>query len=99
MEKEIMDIEFNSVIELYNRVKPALRSKVKELEREKYDYIKEDDVWNFLVKNKWSKDSGLVLCDIVNDIIHADNKKIDKFVKEKIKNMKKELLFEELDLI
>jgi len=94
-----MDIEFNSVIELYNRVKPALRSKVKELEREKYDYIKEDDVWNFLVKNKWSKDSGLVLCDIVNDIIHADNKKIDKFVKEKIKNMKKELLFEELDLI
>jgi len=99
VEKEIMDIEFNSVIELYNRVKPALRSKVKELEREKYDYIKEDDVWNFLVKNKWSKDSGLVLCDIVNDIIHADNKKIDKFVKEKIKNMKKELLFEELDLI
>ena len=37
MKGEIKDIEFNSVFDLYKRVKPALNSKVKELKREKYD--------------------------------------------------------------
>ena len=62
MKKEIQDIEFDSVLDLYNRVKPALRTKLKELKREKYDYIKEEDVWNYLIKTKWSNAHGLVLC-------------------------------------
>ena len=33
MKKEVKDIEFNSVLDLYNRVKPALRTKLKELKR------------------------------------------------------------------
>lgn len=99
MKEQIKDIEFKSVFDLYSRVKPALNIKVKELKREKYDYIKEEDIWNYLIKNKWSEAEGLVLCDVVDDILHADNKKIDKYVKENIKNKKAELLIEELDLI
>ena len=99
MKEEVKDIEFNSIIDLYNRVKPALNSKIKELKREKYDYIKEEDVWNYLVKNKWADSSGLVLSDIVNDILHIENDKIDTFIKEEHKNRKEELLIEELDLI
>lgn len=96
---EEKDIEFNSVIDLYNRVKPALNSKMKELKREKYDYIKEEDIWNYLIKNKWSNANGLVLCDVVDDILHTENEKIDAFVKEQHKIKKEELLIEELDLI
>lgn len=99
MKEQIKDIEFKSVFDLYSRVKPALNIKAKELKREKYDYIKEEDIWNYLIKNKWSEAEGLVLCDVVDDILHADNKKIDKYVKENIKNKKAELLIEELDLI
>ena len=99
MKEQIKDIEFKSVFDLYSRVKPALNIKAKELKREKYDYIKEEDIWNYLIKNKWSEAEGLGLCDVVDDILHADNKKIDKYVKENIKNKKAELLIEELDLI
>lgn len=99
MKEEIKDIEFDSVFDLYKRVKPALNSKVKELKREEYDYIKEEDIWNYLVKNKWSAASGLVLCDIVDDILHAENKKIDHFIKDEHKKKEEELLIEELDLI
>ena len=99
MKGEIKDIEFNSVFDLYKRVKPALNSKVKELRREKYDYIKEEDVWNYLVKNKWASAQGLVLCEIVDDILNAENKKIDRFIKDERKKKKEELLIEELDLI
>lgn len=99
MKEEIKDIEFNNVQELYDRVKPALKSKLKELKREKYDYIKEEDLWNYLIKTKWSNANGLVLCEIVDDILHTDNSEFDKFIKEEHKNKKEELLFEELDLI
>lgn len=99
MNKEVKDIEFKSVFDLYSRVKPALNSKVKELKREKLDYIKEEDIWNYLIKNKWAEADGLVLCDVVDDILHVDNKKIDKFVKDNLKNKNAELLIEELDLI
>lgn len=99
MKKEIEDIEFDSVFDLYKRVKPALNSKIKEIKREKFDYIKEEDIWNYLIQNKWSKDEGLVLCDVVDDILHVDIKKLDKYVKEKMKKVKEDLLIEELDLI
>jgi len=99
MKEEIKDIKFNSILDLYKRVKPALNSKINELKKEKYDYIKEEDIWNYLIKNKWSSASGLVLCDVVSDILHAENKKIDKYVKSEHKKRKDELLIEELDLI
>ncbi len=99
MSEKLKDIEFTSVIDLYKRVKPALNSKIKELQREKYDYIKEEDIWNYLIKNKWADAKGLVLCDVVNDILHTENDKIAEYVKEKHKNSKEELLIEELDLI
>jgi len=99
MSNEIIDIEFNSVIELYTRVKPALRTKIKELKREQYDYIKEEDIWNYLIKTKWSSASGLVLCDVVDDILHTENEKIDEYIKEQHKKKQTELLFDELDLI
>ena len=67
-----MDYEFSSKEELFQRVKPALNAKVGELHRFGYTYINQMDVWNYLIEN------------IVNDILHTDNKKIDTYLKSKI---------------
>jgi hypothetical protein len=47
-----MDIEFNSLVELYERVKPAILTKQRELQRLGYNYIKVEDIWNFLKEKK-----------------------------------------------
>ena len=79
-----MDYEFSSKEELFQRVKPALNAKVGELHRFGYTYINQMDVWNYLIENKWIKSKDLMLSDIVSDILHTDNKKIDAYLKSKI---------------
>ena len=45
-------IEFKSAKELYDRVLPALYSKVKEVRNLGFKYITEKDIWNYLKINK-----------------------------------------------
>ena len=85
-----MDISFNSIDELYKRVYPALKSKIKELKANKIDYIKEEDVWNFLVESRWKSRKGIVLSDIVDDILNTDNDKIENYVKNKMKSIERQ---------
>lgn len=80
-----MDIEFNSLQELYNRIKPALKTKMRELHRIGYDYIKEEDIWNYLKETKWMRANDLMLSDMVNDILNSDEIAIDKYMKNKLK--------------
>ena len=80
-----MDIEFNSIKELYDRVTPALNTKVIELKRNDLDYIKKDDIWNYLKDKKWSKANNLLLYQMVDDILNLDNNEIDEYVKGEIR--------------
>ena len=64
-----MDIEFNNIKELYDRLRPALTTKVTELRRNDLDYIKQDDIWNYLKITKWSKANNLLFSGIVQNII------------------------------
>ena len=80
-----MDIEFNNVKELYERLKPALNSKVIELQRNDLDYIKVEDIWNYLKDSKWSKANNLLLYEMVDDILNLDNNIIDEYVKGEIR--------------
>ena len=80
-----MDIEFNSIKELYDRLTPALNTKVIELKRNDLDYIKKDDIWNYLKEKKWSKANNLLLYQMVDDILNLDNNEIDEYVKEEIR--------------
>ena len=89
-----MNISFNSIEELYNRVVPALNSKVNEFKRNNINYIKAEDIWNFLVESRWKNTKGLMLSDIVDDILHTDNNKIDEYVKNKMKDVKREADFD-----
>ena len=79
-----MDLEFNSLDELYKRIYPALTTKKNELKRSGYKYIKEHDIWNYLSTTKWTNSKGLTLATMVNDILNSNNEKIDQFLKESL---------------
>ncbi len=76
------DFKFKSLEELYKKVLPALRTKVAELKRVNITYINEEDVWNYLKLNKWSKNKNLTLAEMVNDILWVSNLELQKYKKE-----------------
>lgn len=89
-----MDIEFNSVAELYERLQPALKSKVAELKREGYSYLTVEDVWNYLKESKWKNSKNLALNEMVSDIFHSDNILIDDYFKSKISRRSRRIYFD-----
>lgn len=80
-------IEFKSIEELYNRVKPALYSKVKELRGLGFKYVTEKDIWDYLVINSWKKRNDLRLHELISDILNLDNYKLNDYVMKKIESM------------
>ncbi len=81
-------IEFKSAKELYDRVLPALYSKVKELRNLGFKYVTEKDIWNYLVNSTWKTKRNLQLHDLISDILYADNIKINDYVMDKMKKLK-----------
>ena len=77
-----MDLEFNSLEELYKRIYPALTTKKNELKRAGYKYINQHDIWEYLSKTKWSSSKGLTLSSMVSDILNSNNEQIDKYLKD-----------------
>ena len=90
-----MDIEFNSAEELYERLLPALRSKVADLKRDGYNYLTADDVWNYLKENKQRNSNNLALYEMVSDILNSDNVIIDEYFKDKLNTKKRRVYFED----
>ncbi len=77
------DIVFNSQEELFDRVKPALRSKKKMLFKKGAKKITEKDIWDFMIKHVWKSASGLELCDVVDKILHAEDALIIEYYHNK----------------
>ena len=88
-----MDLNFSSLEELYNRLKPALRTKKRELNENGYGYLKLEDIWNYLKENRWTNSSNLSLNDMVSDILNADNDFIDDYFKKKLNEKNREVYF------
>lgn len=91
-----MDVEFNSLEELYNRIKPALTTKKEEMRRNGYVYIKEEDIWNYLKEIKWRNSKNLSLYQMTSDILDTDDMIIDEFLREKLKLKNRKVYFDEL---
>ncbi len=94
-----MDLFFSSREELYKRIRPALSTKREELRRVGFPYIREIDIWNYLVENKWREKTSLMLSDVVSDILHMDCNILDQYVKEKLEKETRVDRFQELELI
>lgn len=90
-----MDIMFNSLEELYKRIKPALKTKKEEMRRSGYIYIKEEDIWNYLTEIKWKNSKNLSLYQMVYDVLNAENILIDKYLKEKLNLRNRNVYFDD----
>ena len=89
-----MDLDFDSLEDLYNRLKPALRSKQRELRDYGYGYLKMEDIWNFLKETVWKNSVNLSLNEMVSDILSVDNELVDAYFKEKISEKNRKVYFE-----
>lgn len=89
------DIVFESLEELYKRVKPALSTKKEEMKRCGYTYIKEEDIWNYLKEVKWKSSRDLSLYDMTNDILNTDDEIIDSYLRKKLNLKNRKVYFEE----
>ncbi|MBR3897844.1 MAG: hypothetical protein IKJ43_01010 [Bacilli bacterium] len=89
-----MDLEFSSLEELYNRLKPALRSKQRELNEYGYGYLKIEDIWNYLKESVWKNSINLSLNEMVSDILSVDNELVDAYFKEKLNEKNRVIYFE-----
>ena len=88
-------MEFKSLEELYERIKPALRCKQSEMKRNGYNYIKLEDIWNYLKEVKWKNDTNLSLYDMVSDVLEVPNEVIDDYLKHKLNLSKRTIYFGE----
>ena len=76
-------MEYQSLQELYKDLQGAFKVKLR-LIGNNYKHIKEKDIWEYLLINKWSTASGLTLSEMVNDIIEVNIKKVEEYQREKI---------------
>ncbi len=87
--------EFNSLEELYTRLKPALHTKKEEMRRAGYEYIKSEDIWNYLKESIWKKANNLSLHQMVSDILNTESAQIDTYLKEKLNMRNRTVYFED----
>lgn len=78
------EVKFESQEDLYQRLLPALKSKKKLLSIDGFKSVKKGDIWDYLRYNKWSNQSGLELCDMVDDILNADNAAIAEYAHNRV---------------
>lgn len=84
-----MEISFNSLKELKQRITPAINTKIKELRNNNYLITTENDIWEYLKEEKWIKSNNLTLYDIINDILKLNNETIEEYsIKRSEKNDK-----------
>lgn len=82
-----MENKFNSQLELYNKLKPALRTKRHELYRGGLKIIKENDIWNYNKEAVWKNAKGLTIASMVNDILNTPTEAYENYINEKIAKM------------
>lgn len=78
--------EYKSQKELYQNLIPALNVKITLLKNNNYNNITKLDIWNYLKESKWRNSINLTIAEMVNDIIHTDNKDIDIYLKKNKEN-------------
>ena len=83
-------MEYKSQEELFRSLRGAFQVKLRMI-KDKYDYIKMVDIWNYLKINKWCKDKNLSISEMVNDIIKVDITKVDIFLKNYLNKVERPL--------
>jgi hypothetical protein len=93
-----VDLGINNKVDLYKRLLPALRCKTRELEKYYYKKIRNEDIWNYLLKNKWGNVTGLSLSEMVDDILNLNNDIFKDYIFSK-EEKKEEKIENEIELL
>ena len=89
------DITFGDIKELYNHLLPALITRQEELALSGFNYVMNEDIFNFLKEKKWYNAKNLCVYDMVRDILNSDPYDVDAYLKNKMKYIKRELTEED----
>ena len=73
-------LEYQSLRELYEALKPAFNVKIRILQNKGID-IKETDIWNYLKDTRWKTATNLGIADMVSDIINISDIELEKYLK------------------
>ena len=71
-------MEFTSLKELYLALLPVFNVKKRLLSITGYD-ISNEDIWIYLIDNKWKNSYNLSISEVVNDIITVDAENINRY--------------------
>lgn len=71
-------MEFTSLKELYLALLPVFNVKKRLLSITGYD-ISNEDIWIYLIDNKWKNSYNLSMSEVVNDIITVDAENINRY--------------------
>ncbi len=66
-----MDILFHDVLELKQRVMPALKLRKKELQKQNR-ILSEEEIWNYFVEHSWKNAYQLSLSKMVDEILNSE---------------------------
>ena len=66
-----MDIKFSNILELKQRLMPALRNRKRSLKRRNI-ITTEEELWNYFANNFWKKSTNLSLAKMVDDILNQE---------------------------
>ncbi len=78
----MVEQSFKTLEDLYNRVYPALRIKVRDMKLEKFVFIDEDLLWNYFCQKKWKLAKRITLGEMIDDILNTDNFQIYSEIRE-----------------
>lgn len=79
-----MEKTISTQLELYNKLKPALRTKKHELFRAGLRTIGENDIWNYNKENRWKTAKGLTIAAMVDDILNTPLAEYDNYMVKKL---------------
>ena len=88
--------DFNSLKDLYIKVRPALTIKKYELSKYGMVQIVEADIWNYLKKKKWMNTTDLSLSEMVNDILEVNSEELDIYTKRELSRVERNVDTEEI---
>ena len=95
-----IDLGINNKIDLYKRLLPALKCKIRELEKYHIKNVRNEDIWNYLLKSKWGNVTGLSLSEMVDDILNLDNNDFKEYMYSSNKeNNIKDVTGDEIELL
>ena len=86
-----MDFDIKSEEELFDKVKPALRTKKHELFANGIEIVKEQDIFDYCKLFIWKDTQGLTLSDVVDSILNTPNEELYKYIINKL-NTKEDVI-------